>query len=91
MLQKYLNSLPGQGHKRKMIYSAPPTKPWNFALLIAKQYSSKKLDRAIKLAAVMANLCPFWGLFWASKKVQETSRWTLNRTIEGPNCSPVKI
>ncbi|ATL45839.1 hypothetical protein COR50_00945 [Chitinophaga caeni] len=34
----------------------------------------QKLDRAIKLAAVMANLCPFWNLFWASKKVQETSR-----------------
>ncbi|ATL47711.1 hypothetical protein COR50_11335 [Chitinophaga caeni] len=30
----------------------------------------EKLDRAIKLVAVMANLCPFW----ASKKVQETSR-----------------
>ncbi|ATL48550.1 hypothetical protein COR50_16040 [Chitinophaga caeni] len=31
-------------------------------------------DRAIKLVAVMAHLCPFLVLFWASKKVQETSR-----------------
>ncbi|ATL46141.1 hypothetical protein COR50_02590 [Chitinophaga caeni] len=31
-------------------------------------------DRAIKLVAVMANLCLFLVLFWVNKKVQETSR-----------------
>ncbi|ATL48635.1 hypothetical protein COR50_16510 [Chitinophaga caeni] len=45
------------------------------------------LHRAIKLAAVMANLCPFLVLFWASKKVQETGRWALSRTFNGDRCS----
>jgi len=38
----------------------------------------QKLDRAIKLVAVIADLYPFLVFFWASKKVQETGRWTLN-------------
>ncbi|ATL48479.1 hypothetical protein COR50_15645 [Chitinophaga caeni] len=47
-----------------MIYLAPPTKPWNFALLIAKPYRVVlKLDRAIKLAAVMVNMCPFLNIY----------------------------
>ncbi|ATL46637.1 hypothetical protein COR50_05255 [Chitinophaga caeni] len=70
---------------------APARKQECSALLIANEslviQVAQKLHRAIKLAAVKANLCSFLVLFWASKKEQETGRWALSRAFNGDRCS----
>ena len=48
-----------------------PREPWNFAPLIAKGSLAiviERPDRAIKLVAVMANLCPFLVPFLGKQK-----------------------
>ncbi|ATL45685.1 hypothetical protein COR50_00080 [Chitinophaga caeni] len=70
----YLNSFPSPGYKRRMIYSALPIEPWNFAPLIAKPYSSRKARSSDQIAGRDGQFVPFLVLFWASKKVQEMSR-----------------
>ncbi|ATL49440.1 hypothetical protein COR50_20925 [Chitinophaga caeni] len=79
-----MDSLTGQGHKQRMSYSAPPTKQWNFALLIAKPYSITKAGSSDQIGDVMANLCQ-------AKKYIEMCRWTLNRTFEAMIIFSLKI
>ncbi|ATL46216.1 hypothetical protein COR50_02995 [Chitinophaga caeni] len=54
-----------------MIYSPPPREPWNPTVDSEQQLGHtvvQKLDRAIKLVAVMANLCPLFVLFLDKQK-----------------------
>jgi len=51
-----------------MSYSAPPTKPWNFALLIAKPYSSTKAGSRDQNGGRDGQFVPFIGTFPGKQK-----------------------
>ncbi|ATL45952.1 hypothetical protein COR50_01560 [Chitinophaga caeni] len=58
----------GQGYKRRMIYSAPPRKPWNFAPLIGKQNSSTKARSSDQIGGRDDQFVPFSGTFLGKRK-----------------------
>jgi len=53
-----------------MFYSAPPTKPWNFALLIVKPYSSTKAGSSDQIGSRDGQFVPFFGKQKVQRNVQ---------------------